>query len=238
MPNHMPLKLCLIKDFHEVPAAGDPGRSKTLELLSRQYYWPRIHKDVDRFICTCHTCQRSRTSRHAPFGILQPLPIPDRGAWRHILMDFITGLLWSNGFNAILVIVCRLIKMRHFIPCWDTCMVEQLAELYVRYIFRLHRLPRTIISDRGSQFIAKFWRALCKALKIEALISTPCHLETDGQTERVNAILEQYLRAYVNYLQDDWEAWLHLAEFATNNHASETTGMSPFFANYGQDPLC
>ena len=70
VPKNMPLKLRLIKDFYEVPAARHPGRSKTLELLSRQYYWPRIHKDVDRFLCNCHTCQRSRTSRHAPFGIL------------------------------------------------------------------------------------------------------------------------------------------------------------------------
>ena len=151
-------------------------------------------------------------------------------------MDFITGLPWSNGFNAILVIVCRLTKMWHFVPCWNTCTAEQFAELYARDIFRLHGLPKTIISDRGSQFIAMFWRALCKTLKIEALLSTPYNPETDGQTERVNAILEQYLWAFVNYLQDDWEAWLHLAEFATNNHASETTSMSPFFANYGQDP--
>ena len=152
-------------------------------------------------------------------------------------MDFITGLPWSNGFNAILIVVCRLTKMRYFIPCQDTCTAEQLAELYAHHIFRLHGLPKTIISDRGSQLIAKFWRALCKALKIEALLSTPYHPETDGQTERVNAILEQYLWAHINYLQDDWEAWLHLAEFATNNHASETNGMSPFFTNYGQDPL-
>ena len=148
-------------------------------------------------------------------------------------MDFITGLPYSNGFNVILVVVCRLTKMRHFIPCRDTCPAEQLAELYARHIFRLHGLPKTIISDRGTQFIDKFWRALYKTLKIEALLSTPYHPETDGQTKRVNAILEQYLRAYINYLQDDWEAWLHLAEFATNNHASETTGMSPFFTNYG-----
>ena len=152
-------------------------------------------------------------------------------------MDFITGLPWSNGFNAILIVVCRLTKTWHFIPCWDTYTAEQLAEHYARHIFRLHGLPRTIILDRGSQFIAKFWRALCKALKIEAFLSTPYYSETDGQTERVNAILKQYLLAYVNYLQDDWEAWLHLAEFATNNHASETTGMSPFFANYGEDPV-
>ena len=87
------------------------------------------------------------------------------------------------------------------------------------------------------QFIAKFWKGLCKILKIEALLSTPYNSETDGQTERMNAILEQYLQAYINYLQDDWEAWLHMAEFAANNQASQTTGMSPFFMTYGQDPL-
>ena len=143
----MLLKLRLIKDFHEVPATGHPGWSKTLELLSRQYYWPRIHKDLDRFLRNCHTYWRSRTFQYAPLGILRPLPIPYRGACCHILMDFITGLLLSNGFNAILVIVCQLMKMWYFIPCQDTCTAEQLAELYARYIFPLHGLPRTIISN-------------------------------------------------------------------------------------------
>ena len=92
IPDHMPLKLPLIQDFHKTPAAGHPGRAKTLELLSQQYYWPRMHKDVDRFLRNCHTCQRSRTSRHAPFGILRPLPMPDP-AWRHVSMDFVIGLL-------------------------------------------------------------------------------------------------------------------------------------------------
>ena len=133
--------------------------------------------------------------------------------------------------------ICRLTKMRHFTPCRDTCIVEQLPDLYAQNIFCLHGLPETVVSDRGTQFIVKFWKGLCKILKIEALLSTPYHPETDGQTERMNAILEQYLRAYINYLQDDWEAWLHMAEYATNNQASETTGMLPFFATYGQDPL-
>ena len=112
-----------------------------------------------------------------------------------------------------------------------------MADLYAWNIFRLHGLPKTVVLDRGTQFIAKFWKGLCKILKIEALLSTPYHPETDGQIERMNVILEQYLRAYINYLQDDWEAWLHLAEFAANNQASETTRMSPFFVTYGQDPL-
>ena len=124
VPNYILLKLRLINDFYEVPAARHPGRSRTLELLSRKYYWPRMHKDVDRFLHNCHTCQRLRTSRHAPFGILRPLLIPDRGAWYHISIDFITSLPWSNGFNAILIVVCRLTKMQHFIPCQDTCTAE------------------------------------------------------------------------------------------------------------------
>ena len=113
-------------------------------------------------------------------------------------MDFIVGLPWSNGYNAIHIVVCRLTKMRHFIPYRDTCIAEQLADLYAWNIFRLHGLPKTVVSDRGTQFITKFWKGLCKILKIEALLSTPYHPETDGQTERINAILKQYLRAYIN----------------------------------------
>ena len=205
VPNHMLLKLRLIRDLHEMPAAGHPGRSKTLELLAWHYYWLKMYKEVDRFVRNCYTCQRARTSRHAPFGVLCPMPIPD-GAWHHILMDFIVSLPWLNGYNAILVVVCRLTKMQHFIPYRDTCTAEQLADLYVRNIFCLHGLPKTVISDQGMQFIAKFWKGLCNILKIEALLSTPYYPETNGQTERMNTILEQYLRAYINYLQDDWEA--------------------------------
>ena len=127
--------------------------------------------------------------------------------------------------------------MRHFIPYRDTCTTEQLPDLYAWNIFYLYSLPKTVVSDRGIQFIAKFWKGLYKILKIEALLLIPYHPETDRQTERMNAILEQYLQVYINYLQDDWEVWLHMAEVATNNQALETTGMLPFFATYAQDPL-
>jgi transposase InsO family protein len=113
---------------------------------------------------------------------------------------------------------------------------EGLAELFLTNIFRLHGLPETVVSDRGPQFASRFWKHLCHALKIEPRLSTAFHPETDGQTERVNAIMEQYLRAYVNYQQDDWVQFLPMAEFAANNHISETTGISPFFANYGLNP--
>ncbi|KAH7483616.1 hypothetical protein FOMA001_g6895 [Fusarium oxysporum f. sp. matthiolae] len=117
-----------------------------------------------------------------------------------------------------------------------TCDAEDTARYYLKEVWKLHGLPQTIVSDRGPQFVAEFWKKLTQQLSINALLSTAYHPETDGQTERLNAVLEQYLRAYVSYLQDDWSRWLPLAEFAANSLKSETTGMSPFFANYGFNP--
>src|SRR5438552_2108868 len=109
-------------------------------------------------------------------------------------MDFVMGLPWSNGFNAVLVVAYRLTKMRYLIPCRDTCTAEQLAKLFIQHIFRLHDLPRTIVSNRGPQFVAKFWQALCTILRTQAKLSTPYYPQTDGQTERFNTIIKQYLR--------------------------------------------
>lgn len=235
VPDFIPLKLRLMQIHHDTPPAGHPGRSKTFELLSREYYWATMRQDVERYVRNCHICQRSRTSRHAPYGILRPLPVPHR-PWQSISMDFVTGLPESNGNDAIWVVVDRLTKMRHIVPCKTNIDAPGLAELFLQNVYRLHGLPETIISDRGSVFASEFWGRICERLGIERKLSTPFHPETDGQTERFNAVMEQYLRCYTNYLQDDWARWLPLAEFAANNHASETTGISPFFALYGKDP--
>ena len=161
-----------------------------------------MRRDIDQFCRNCHPCKRAQTSRHAPFGTLRPLPIPE-SAWQDVSMDFVTGLPWSNGCNAILIVICRLTKMRHLVPCRDSTTAEQLADLYVRHVFRLHGLPRTVVSDRGTQFVAKFWRTLCEILRIQIKLSTPYHASTDDQTERLNAVMEQYLQSYVNYAQND-----------------------------------
>ena len=235
VPEYDPLRLRLLRTHHEAAAAGHPGRSKTLELLKRTYFWPRMQRDVDRFVRNCHVCQRSRTARHVPFGILRPLPIPDK-PWQDIAMDFVAGLPWSQGADAIWVVIDRLTKARHFVPCRTNIDAAGLADLFIEHVFRLHGLPESIVSDRGPQFAAAFWQRLCGRLGIDSRLSTAFHPETDGQTERANAVMEQYLRAHVSYLQDDWATWLPLAEFAANNQASESTGVSPFFGLYGQDP--
>jgi transposase InsO family protein len=126
--------------------------------------------------------------------------------------------------------------MRHFIPCHTTIDAVGLAKLFLREVVRLHGLPKTIISDRGPQFASTFWGQICHRLGIDRRMSTAFHPQTDGQTERMNAGMEQYLRVFVNHQQDDWVQWLPLAEFAANNGVSESTKCTPFFAVQGVDP--
>ena len=161
-----------------------------------------MRRDVERYVRNCHSCQRSRTSRHFPFDVLRPLSIPE-GPWKDISMDFVTELLWSNECDAILAVICRLTKMRHFIPCQETISTNQLAGLFVRHVFRLHDLPDSIVSDREGQFIAEFWKQLCQLFRVQRALSTSYHPKIDDQTERFNVIMEQYLRVYTNYLQND-----------------------------------
>ena len=235
VPNDDELRARVCEAHHDAPSAGHPGRTKTLELVRRSYFWPRMRTLIARYVRNCHTCSRSKSRRHAKYGVLKPLPVPNQ-RWKDISMDFVTGLPVSQGFDAILVVVDRLTKMRHMIATNTTATAEDVADLYVNNIYKLHGFPNTIVSDRGPQFAALFWKELCKRLQTARLLSTAFHPETDGQTEISNAGMEQYLRAYTTYLQDDWSKWLGLAEFSANNAISETTQCSPFFANYGYNP--
>ena len=125
--------------------------------------------------------------------------------------------------------------MRHLIPVTGLS-TEELVEAFVNHIYKLHGAPSTIVSDRGSQFVSDFWRRLSERLKVRLRPSSAWHPETDGQTEIVNAAVNKYLRAFVSFTQDDWVDYLPLAEFAMNNQVNESTGISPFFANYGFNP--
>ena len=153
-------------------------------------------------------------------------------------MDFIVELPESNGFNAILVCVDRFTKMAHFCPTTTNVTSEGAAELYLRYVFKHHGLPTDIVSDRGTQFVSRFSQRLYELCKIKHNKSTAYHPQSDGQTERVNQVLEQFLRIFCDYQQDDWFQLLPLAEFSYNNAQHASTLMSPFFANYGFHPRC
>jgi hypothetical protein len=168
-------------------------------------------------------------------GELLPLPVPT-GPWKGLSCDFITDLPPSKNFDAILVFVDRFTKMVHLIPCTKTTDAVQFARFFVDYVVRLHGLPESLVSDRGSIFTSHFWKSLSRILGIKGRLSTAFHPQTDGQTERMNQTIEQYLRIYCNYQQDDWLTHLSLAEFAYNNAYQSTIRCSPFYANYGYHP--
>ena len=149
-------------------------------------------------------------------------------------MDFVVELPESDGYNAIYVCVDRLTKMAHFIPTTTTVNSEQTAKLYYHHVFKNHGLLHDIVSDRGPQF--KFTCHLLEKLEIQGNRSTSHHPQSDGQTERVNQMLEQYLRVYCDYQQNNWHELLPLSEFFYNNSQNASIYMSPFFANHGYHP--
>ena len=151
-------------------------------------------------------------------------------------MDFIEKLPSSSRFDTILIIVNWLTKQAIFIPAHDTIMSIDLACLFILHVFSKHSIPSHVTSDRGSEFVSNFFRSLGTALDMRLHFTSGYHPEGDGQTERTNQTLEQYLRVYCNYQQDNWSELLPLAEFAYNNAPSATTGVSPFFANKEYHP--
>jgi len=168
-------------------------------------------------------------------GKLMPNSIPEK-PWMHILVDFITKLPLAQGYDSILVVVDRLTKMVHFIPTTEKTSAEGLARLFRDNVWKLHGLPESIISDRGPQFTAGLMRELNKMLGIKSKLLIAFHPQTDGQMERVNQELEQYLRMFIDHRQEQWPEWLGTAEFAYNNKVHSSTKTSPFKANYGQNP--
>lgn len=151
-------------------------------------------------------------------------------------MDFITDLPLCEGYDAIMVVVNQFMKMAHFIPCRDLPTLEQTARLYINRVMNLHSVPEQIISDRGGQFAAEFWSKFWLLLKVKTSMSTAYHPETDSQTKRVNSVINQYVRIFCTYLQDNWVNLLGPCKFAYNNSIHRSTDILPFFANYGLNP--
>jgi len=184
-------RLAILQYRYDSVLAGHFGMSKTYDLISRDYWWPGIRSMIRDYVKSCETCDRAKTARRQPFGLLLPLPISDK-PWSALSMDFIVKLPLSRKFDSILVVVDRFNKMAHFVPCRESSTSADLANLVFSHVFKIHGLPSSIISDRVPQFVSQFWKHLLLYLRIDRNLSSARHPQTDGQTERVNQILEQY----------------------------------------------
>ncbi|MBW0581204.1 hypothetical protein O181_120919 [Austropuccinia psidii MF-1] len=197
VPSDPTIQLSILQKRHDSPLAGNPGQEKTLNFVKREFHWSSMTKFIKDYVSSCKQCSRNKNIHHKKFGLLKPLPLPN-GPWICLSMDSITQLPLYNSFDSILVIVDRFSKMAVFIPTMCSITSLDLAHLFIKNLFSNHGLPSSIVSDRGSLLVSSFWTNLCQKLKISRDLSTAYHPETDGQAERVDQILEQYLWMYVS----------------------------------------
>ena len=189
MPKDDRLRTEIIRLHHDTLVGGHGGQWKTVELVTRNFWWPGITKEVKQYVEGCDACQRNKNCTEQLAGKLMPNSIPEKPQ-THISADFITKLPLVQGYDSILVVVDRLTKMAHFIPTTEKTSAEGLTRLFRDNVWKLHRLPESIILDRGPQFVAGIIRELNGMLGIKSKLSTAFHPQTDGQTERVNQKLE------------------------------------------------
>lgn len=236
VPGYDAYKEEILWEEHDSAAAGHMGITKTLHRVRTQWWWPTLAQDVKDYVAACDSCQRNKGMR-LNRGLLQSLQLPMR-AWDSLSMDWITCLpVTGDGFDCILVIVDRLTKMVHLVPCRSTDTASDVARHFVHNVWRLHGLPREIVSDRDPKFTGAFWTEVCRLVGCKQSMSTAFHPQSDGQTERMNRTLEDVLRHYVGQdAQSDWAECLDAAEYAINTAWQESVHETPFYLNYGQHP--
>ena len=234
VPKDEELRVEVIQLHHNVPAAGHGGRWKIVELVTRNYWWLGMTRDVGKYMEGCDLCQWMKNRTEELAGKLKLSEVLQK-IWTHLTVDFITKLPVVVGKDAILGIYDRLSKMTHFVATTEGTLVEGLARLLQDNVWKLHGLLESVVLDRGPQFAAELMKKLNRMLGIKTKLSTAFHPQTDGQTERMNQELEQYLRFFIENRQKDWPEWLVAAEFVINNKVHMATKVLPFMANYGRE---
>ena len=237
VPNISPdsgnLRTCVLQLKHA--DRRTPWPESYTRLAPTRYTWPNVHTDVKDFVNSCISCKQNKNPRHKPFRLIQQLPILPR-PWHSISFDLIEQLPSSNGHTAILNVVDRASKQLICIPTHDKVDAPKVVKLFLHHVFAKHGVPLHVACDRRSQFTSQFFRSLGTLLSIKLHFKSGYNPQADGQSERANQTLEQYLRHYCLYQQDNWADLLPLAEFAYNNALNASTGVSPFFAIKGYHP--
>lgn len=233
--NNTDLQNKLIAELHHNPIGGHSGFPVTYRRIKRLFAWLGMKKQVKCQLQHCQVCIQAKPERVKYPGLLQPLPVPE-GAWQTITMDFLEGLPKSERYNCILVVVDKFSKYAHFVPLTHPFTAETVATAFMKNIYKLHGMPRVIVSDRDKIFTSQFWEYLFTKSGTELHMSSAYHPQSDGQTERVNQCVELFLRCFVHATPTKWAAWLHLAEFWYNNAYHSAVKQTPFEVIYGHQP--
>jgi transposase InsO family protein len=235
VPPRDDLKVKLLHEVHCQVSTAHPGQGKTLRLVQERYYWPGLRSDVRQYVRNCQTCHRSQVPRDRTPGLLQPLPIPDR-PWQHISVDFKEFPPDKSGQDNLIVFICRLSKRSISIPCYKDTDAQQTARIYLDRVWRYYGPAETIVSDRGPQFVSEFWKEFNRILGTKIKLSTAAHPQTDGQTENMNQWIDQRLRPFVNYYQDNWSELIPIMDYAQATLPQDSTTLPPIQVELGYVP--
>lgn len=186
----------ILQELHQNGLGGHSGRMGTTKRMEQFFFWPSLKKDVIKYVKSCLVCQRSKVEHVHCLGLLQPLPIPQQ-PWTDISMDFIEGLPYSDHKSTIFVVIDRFTKFGHFLPLIHPYSTKDIATVFFEQIHKLHGLLITIVSDRDVIVMSAFWCQLFKLLGPQLHHSSAYHPQTDGQMERLNQCIENYLRCMI-----------------------------------------
>ena len=236
VPNDLVLRTKLIAELHDTPTGGHFGRDKTLAAVKKRFHWEGLATTTAAYVAGCDMCQRVKHSQQVKPGLLMPLPVPEE-IDSHWTMDFVTGLpKTERGHDTIQGHFSRGGSLKRLAATDTTVDAMRAADTFIDSVVRHHGVPSSIVSDRGPQFVAKFWDALWARLGSKIERSTAHHAETDGKSEREQKTLETWLRAFCTEFPRDWDRLLPLAELALNSMPTAAMGMSPYRLLYGREP--
>jgi hypothetical protein len=231
------LKRGVISLYHDSTTAGHPGISNTTWAIARDYWWPALMKDITEYIKGCSTCQSRKNQPNKPKPPLFPISSDMyRTPFTSIAMDFIVKLPISKTYETILTITDTFSKASIFIPCDKTIDATGVAQLYANYVLPHYGLPLRIILDRDPHFTSSFFRELCRVVGAVQNLSTAYRPQTDGQSERTNQRLEQYIRIFTIFEQTNWADLLVLAQYTLNSWPNATTKKAPYELLLGYIP--
>ena len=230
VPDDLDVKSLLVSELHSVPYAAHPGVQRTIGKVRRYFWWKGMAGDIREYVESCPTCQLEKTDHTLKKGNLQSLAIPE-AKWQEVSVDFVTDLpTASDGEDSIMTVVDRATKMVHLIPCKKTTTAGEAARLYWQHVVRLHGVPRAIHTDRGAQFIGRWWREIWTLLGTKLRYGTAYHPQSQGQVERMNAVVSQTLRCLMTDVADltRWKDYLPTVEMVITHSLTGVQGTVHF----------
>lgn len=236
LPNDLNFIPLLLHEFHSIPTGGHMGITKTLAQIQANFTWRSICEDVFHFVGRCPDCQATKYETQKSAGLLAPLSLPHRPL-EDLPLDFIVGLPPYRGHTMILVVVDHFSKGIHSGLLPAQFSAYQVASVFLDIVAKHHGMPKSLVSDRDPLFICKFWQELFKISGTKLRFSSAYHPQFDGQTEVMNRIINQYLRAFVHNKPATWGKFLPWVEWSYNTSRNTSTGNSPFEVTFGKEPL-